>query len=424
MTVPIWKAIRRLGEERGAVAPLVALLMTVLLGFAGLGIEVGLWQLEKRRIQGAADAAASSAATALMKGQNEVDQARAVAASFGYQNGLEGVVVTVNRPPTRGSKAGIDQAVEVIISKDRAPMLAGLFLEGPVEIGGRAVASVEGTGGEFCVLALEVTAQATVLTGSAWLDIPNCGLGVNSANSRALRMTGSSRIDASHISIVGGYQTTGSAVINTTEAPGPATGQAPLADPYADLEVPHFAGCTYNNFSISGSGTATINPGVYCNGLDISGSRTITMTAGTYFIDRGEFDISGSTIINATGPVTVVLTSSTGKNHAMLSISGSAQLSMTAPSSGPLAGMVFFQDRNASSNGDNRITGSSVQNLTGAVYFPRQELTWTGTTQPGGTECTQVIARTVTFVGTSNFKSNCSGVGTRSLGTSTAALFE
>lgn len=422
--MPIWKVVRRLREERGAVAPLVALLLTVLLGFAGLGFEVGLWHLEKRRIQGAADAAASSAATAMIKGQNETDQARAVAATFGYQHGLNGVTVAVNRPPTRGSKAGISQAVEVIIVKDQQPLLAGLFVEGPVGIGGRAVASVEGTGGEFCVLALEVTAQATVLTGSAWLNIPTCGLGVNSANNRALRMTGSSRIDASHVSIVGGYQTTGSAIINTTQTPGPATGQAPLADPYADLQVPSFAGCNYNNFSLSGSNNKTIQPGVYCNGIKVTGSGDVTLTAGTYIVDRGAFDASGSGTIKATGPVTIVLTSSTGSNHAKLSISGSTKMDLTAPSTGPLAGMVIFQDRNASSSGDNRLTGSSIQNLTGAVYFPRQELTWTGSTQPGGTECTQVIARTVTFVGSSTLKSNCTGVGTRSLGTSTAALFE
>ncbi len=422
--MPIWKRLRGRDGESGAVAPLTAILLTVILGFAGLGVEVGLWQLERRTLQGAADAAASSAANAMLTGQDPGTQARAVAGSFGYQDGVDGVVIAVNVPPTSGSKAGISQAVEVVIHKPRAPLLTAMFIEGPIDLGARAVASMQSTGGDFCVLALEVTAEATVLTGTAHLDLPTCGLAVNSANSQALRLTGTSRIDATNVSIVGGYKTTGSAVIATTDAIGPQTGMAPLADPYADLAVPSYSGCSYTNFSISGSGTATISPGTYCNGLKISGSRTITMQAGTYIIDRGQFDISGTTIINGTGPVTIVLTSSTGSSHAELSISGSGQLNIAAPTSGPLSGVAIFQDRNAVASGTNAMTGSSTQNVNGLIYFPKQSVKWTGTTQAGIAECTQLIARTITFVGTTDFKSNCAGSGTRSIGLSTAALFE
>lgn len=420
--MPFWNRLRK--AESGAVAPLTAVLLTVILGFAGLGVEVGLWQLERRSLQGAADAAASSGARALLSGQDVGGQARAVAGSFGYQNGVDGVTIAVNVPPSSGSKAGVSQAVEVIIHKSTRPMLASLFIEGPVDIAGRAVASVQSSGGEFCVLALEVTAESTELTGTARLNMPDCGLAVNSANAKALRMTGTSRIDASSVSIVGGYSTTGSAVINTTEAEGPETGMAPLADPYADLEVPEFAGCDYNGFKISGSGTATISPGVYCNGLTISGSRTITMQGGTYIIDRGAFDISGSTIINGAGPVTIVLTSSTGSNIATLNLTGSGPLTFQAPSSGPLSGVAIFQDRAASTSGSNDITGSTSQAITGAIYFPKQSVRWTGTSGATSGGCTQLIARTIKFVGTSDFGNNCVGKGTRDIGTSTAALFE
>lgn len=420
--MPFWK--RLCDSETGAIAPLTAILLTVVLGFAGLGVEVGLWQLERRTLQGAADAAASSGAHALLKGQSAGDQARAVAASFGYQNGVDGVAIEVNVPPTSGSKAGVSQAVEVIIVKAEPPLLSGMFIEGPVDLGARAVASVQGTGGDFCVLALEVTAEATTLTGTARLDLNNCGLAVNSANSKALRMTGTSRIDATHVSIVGGYGTTGSASIHTTDAPGPETGMAPLDDPYADLTPPPMTGCTYNNFSISGSGTATLSPGTYCNGLRISGSRTITMQGGTYIIDRGAFDISGSTVINGSGPITIVLTSSTGSNHATLNLTGSGPLTIAAPTTGPLAGVAIFQDRNATASNTNVISGSTSQNITGAIYFPKQALRWSGTSAAGSGGCTQLIARALTFTGTSDFSNNCAGKGTRAISNTTAALFE
>src|SRR6266478_3934282 len=46
----------------GAVAVVTALVMPVLLGFTSLGVEVGHWYLAQRQMQGAADAAALSAA--------------------------------------------------------------------------------------------------------------------------------------------------------------------------------------------------------------------------------------------------------------------------------------------------------------------------------------------------------------------------
>jgi Flp pilus assembly protein TadG len=49
-------------DRTGAVAVAVAVLLPVLIGFAGLGIEVGLWFAVQRQNQSAADAAAISAA--------------------------------------------------------------------------------------------------------------------------------------------------------------------------------------------------------------------------------------------------------------------------------------------------------------------------------------------------------------------------
>jgi hypothetical protein len=47
---------------RGAIAAITALVLPVLLGFSSLGVEVGHWYLAQRQMQGAADAAAISAA--------------------------------------------------------------------------------------------------------------------------------------------------------------------------------------------------------------------------------------------------------------------------------------------------------------------------------------------------------------------------
>src|SRR5437899_236043 len=54
-----------LRDRRGAVAALVAATMTVLFGFAGLGVDVGIWYTLKRQSQSAADNAAISGAIEL-----------------------------------------------------------------------------------------------------------------------------------------------------------------------------------------------------------------------------------------------------------------------------------------------------------------------------------------------------------------------
>ncbi|AWN52178.1 hypothetical protein DK412_11270 [Methylobacterium sp. 17Sr1-1] len=55
--------LRRLyTDETGAILPLVAIMMTVLCGFAGLGIDLGAVYLEKRRVQTVVDLAALAAA--------------------------------------------------------------------------------------------------------------------------------------------------------------------------------------------------------------------------------------------------------------------------------------------------------------------------------------------------------------------------
>src|SRR5438105_10532914 len=53
---------RLFASAEGAVAVTTAIVLPILLGFSALGVEVGHWYLVQRQMQGAADAAAISAA--------------------------------------------------------------------------------------------------------------------------------------------------------------------------------------------------------------------------------------------------------------------------------------------------------------------------------------------------------------------------
>jgi hypothetical protein len=84
----------------------------------------------------------------------------------------------------------------------------------------------------------------------------------------------------------------------------------------------------------------------------------------------------------------------------------------------------MFGDRNMPTSTTFKFNGGDNQVLGGAVYVPKGNLQYAGGNN-ADTNCTQVIADTVTFVGNSLLKINCDTTpGTRPIGTSLASLVE
>ncbi len=133
-------------RERGQTLVLFALMLTVMLGFVALTVDVGLAFLERRQLQNAVDAAALAAAQDLSFGQsNEI----ALATAYDYmdRNGYSGAeTIDVNIPPLYGPFAGLTGYVEVQ-SKQKAPAaFLTLFMDEALDVAARAVA--KGTTGQ------------------------------------------------------------------------------------------------------------------------------------------------------------------------------------------------------------------------------------------------------------------------------------
>jgi hypothetical protein len=145
------------------------------------------------------------------------------------------------------------------------------------------------------------------------------------------------------------------------------------------------------------------------------------MSPGVYFIDRGTFTVGGNVTLTGTG-VTIVLTSSTGSNYATASIGNGANVTLSAPTTGATAGIVFFGDRLAPASNVQNFGGGATINVNGAVYFPSQEVDFqNGISNPSG--CTQLIGGTIKFVGGSNFQNNCP-TGVAAAGATNSSLAE
>lgn len=397
----------------------MGLVMPVVVGTAGLGVEEGFWLYRHHLAQSAADASAISAATAYGASStaNITSQADGVAAQYGFVSGAaaNATLVTVNRPPKTGTHQGNANYIEVLVQEKRPRMLSAIFGGGTVTIGARAVAQTNA--GLGCLLALDGTASAAGnLQGNPVVTLTNCSAYDNSNNATALNVGGSASMSALSVSVVGNIS--GAANITTTK--GITTGALAVSDPYASTNYPSYEGCDYNN--ITEKNTATINPGVYCNGLKLNAGANVTMNQGIYYLDRGTLSINGGATLTGNG-VTLVFTSSTGSNYATASINGGATVSLIAPTTGSTAGIVMFGDRTMPLGTSFSLNGGSGQGFGGAVYLPKASLAFAGGANANAV-CTEVIADTVSFVGNSTLAVNCTGYATKPIGNLTASLAE
>jgi hypothetical protein len=153
--------------------------------------------------------------------------------------------------------------------------------------------------------------------------------------------------------MVGGYS-------GTITSSNVRTGIAAVGDPPAYLQAPAIGSCnaTYPSGFNKSSGAWTLSAGTYCGGITVSGSARLTLNLGTYVLKGGGLNLAGNAVLTGTGGVTFYNTgtSSTYKPITMTNDSGSVNLA--APTTGPLAGILFFQDRAIISTAVNLIGGA------------------------------------------------------------------
>lgn len=415
-----------LADRKGGVIIYVALALPVLVGGMGLGAESGYRYHNQRLLQHAADFAAHTGAVRKYKGDEkaEIDAAAmhvAVNSEFDASLGT----ITVNIPPASGAFTGNPTAVEVILAETRPRLFSAIFSEEPVLIGARAVAAVTSLGQPACILALSGTAPAAAkITGSTSVNLAGCSIASNSTAANSFDMQGlGGSLSADCVQTSGGSETTGN--LTLTECDAVLEYAPPVADPYIwvmepDTSVipcrtgPGANGKVGNPNQTNTVGTThTWNHPTgpvpvtrFCSGLDAKG--IVTFEPGLYIIEGGNFTAGGGTAPALIGDgVTFYFT-----NGGAARINGGAQLNLSAPDSGPFSGILFFGGR--SDPEDHIIQGNSTSVLTGAVYMPASEVTFTGNSTSGG-GCTQVIANTVVMTGNSDLAVECEDDGTKEI---------
>jgi hypothetical protein len=391
-------------DRSGNVLFIATASLPVVIGAGGLATDTIQWTLWQKEMQRQADSAALAGAYA--KAQSADVTANATADINRYSFVTLSAAPTIENAPTVGSYAGNTNAVRVVLQTSQKLPFSSLFLSTAPTLKAEATAAVV-SNGNYCVLSFENTATAGItMQGNATVNM-GCGMATNSTAATAVVAGGSASIYATPVSAVGGVPASSNYATGTVLLPHSISQQ----DPYATLPMPDVPpGCSSNNIQSQPNSTVNVpNPtGVACySGMNLKG--TVNFAPGTYIIDGGSLNFGSQAVVTGTG-VTFILTSDNATSNpssiATLSTNGSANIQLTAPSSGTYQGVLIYQDRRALDSGTNTINGNASSKLQGAIYMPSQAVSFSGTSGMD-TQCVQILARRVTFIGNNNITNNC-----------------
>jgi hypothetical protein len=400
---------------------MTAIMAPVMIMVTAMGVEVTSWSVANLELQRIADISAWAGARQYVVGSN-AQSATQTSANLAEINGVPGTatqtwnaanstrtdnLITAQIVP--GIKVTTDTAMKVIVQRNIAKTFSLIFpgAQSFVTVSATAIAEIVSSAGaspQPCLLALQANGGGVTdltLNGSASVSSATCSIVSNGG----ITLTGSSYLQAVGIYSGGTITYPG---WNTNAIQGPSfqnSGQ--VADPYATNPA------VQNDFSLlsSGSGKAdpntsygplTISPGTYSS-LTLGGSSTVTLSPGTYIVN-GNVTFDGASIVNGTG-VTIIFSGT-------LSDAGSSSVSLTAPTAASGVGVpgILFAGNSTSASG---FSGSVSLPLTGVIYYPNGNMSFTGSADSTGANCSEVIAGTITLSGASNVSaSGCATYGT------------
>jgi Flp pilus assembly protein TadG len=452
---------RLLRDEEGSYLLIVTLAMPVFIGLAGLATEGALIFYNHRTVQSAADSAAYSAAIAysIDSTADITTQAQAIVASYGFvvdtgnANATDKATVVATVDTTTYSSPAIDVAV----TRPQLPILSGIWINNPFNVGGHAKAIIHGGAGGGsgnCILSLAPTGTGIGGTSSISDSDGTCGIFSNSTSSLSISLSGNASITAGSVGAAGTVSVGG----NIGPPPnGYTQGDNPVINPYAGVTTPAPGTACTNTDTVIKNTIVTLNPGTYCtsnpniNGaIDVQNSN-VTLSAGTYTLN-GSFNIKGSIVTLGAGTyifvgpaqlfvgpaqpsvdcnpqstltgkgVTLVFTDPSNATYpngqacgnspnspvAMDIISG-ANIDLEAPTSGATQGMLIIANSNIPTDTVFNLwaNGALSTGISGVIYVPTGDFAWGGgPIQRGG--CTQMIAYKLTLQGNATFSNaNC-----------------
>jgi hypothetical protein len=425
--------MRRARKSAGQTLLLVSVSSSVLFGLLALVVDVGWAYYRQQAAQAAADAAvlaaaqaaATSAPVSIVCGSNQVwcgspagtatacpatapttmttnyDNACAMAAQNGFvTSGKQRVTIQANTTSSAPTAPGATVSYWVVARVSEVPLSFFGHLIGPgLNAVASATAGLVPTHGGGCIYVLDPKAQDAFTAGNDGTISANCGIYVNSNGTsadppaEAMLVTQGSTVSVTNAAVNVDGSVLTSQGGSTSGTVNQNTGTT-VADPLASLPTPTVGSCLPASAGQMGtyqSTPYTPSAGTYCSGFSLSNGNSAVMGAGTYIINGGQFSIQSGPL-TATGPVMIFLT-----NGATAQIANGTSVTLSAMTTGPYAGVLFYSDR-AYTPGGSTVAGGATMTLSGSLYFPTSLLTFNNGDSTSGTKMA-IVADELNFQG-------------------------
>jgi Flp pilus assembly protein TadG len=185
--------------------------------------------------------------------------------------------------------------------------------------------------------------------------------------------------------------------------------------------------------SVSNGGALTFGAGTFTMTELTENNGNVTLNGGIYILNSDTtttpmLSLNGSTLTGTSS--TLVFTSSSGKYHGTAMQAIASPVSLTAPTTGPTAGIALFGNNSTSGSNVMPAPGTSFTfdadsplSVTGSVYLPQGALSFYAF-EFSSENCTQIIAYTVTVAGAAYFGDQCGTAGTLPIAAITPQLLQ
>lgn len=324
---------------------------------AGGAIDIASSMRIRSHIQSIADSAALTGATQYRLSRSDSNEIKQVALSAA-QAAFDDAKLDASAEVTVDDTI---RAVTVVVTAKSPLRFLNIASNGGYTVNAKATARA-GSSSVLCLLALGDD-QHILQVQNGRVTAPDCSVNSNSRSAQGIVANVKAFIAAKVICSSGGYQG-GTSNFN----PMPSIDCPVVADPLYSRAAPVVGRCDFTDMRIDNE-DVTLKPGVYCNGITIKDNSRVRMMHGTYIMKDGDLRAQGnSTLIMVDAAVYL-----TGHN-AELDFSPTTTLDLSAPVNGPLAGILFFEDRNADIGRTHQIASRAASKLLGTIYLSRGKL--------------------------------------------------
>ena len=384
-------------ENGGNVAMIAALILPLLLGFGGAGVDFIRWNAQRQNLQEFADSLALLGARELLVAKaNKATILNLLTAT------VEGRLAEKFDAQDAQYEFSVDlENASVTVQLRQAPksaLVLGSFRPFNQGFTSNATASASGAA-NVCVVALSGGSEKAISgVFSAKLSADDCAIYSNSVSATGVSVTGSAKIIAKSICSAGGFE--GS---DRNFDPLPGMDCPPVPDPLIHRVAPSVSMCDYLDTELGEQDRAvtrdavrgsiqefiakispdkasemtvdrdyeeyTIDPGVYCGGISIASNSDVTFRPGVYIMKDGPLKVNLGAKVTGEG-VGIYLTG----NDANFHFGADSKVSLSAPEDGLMAGILFFEDRQASAGQVHKILSDDARILLGTIYLSKGTL--------------------------------------------------